>query len=64
MSKIMTKYGSASFDDKRGYRITSKKEKNNKKFVHHLVWEEYYGKIPENAYLITILKSQLSWINL
>jgi len=52
MSKIMTKYGSASFDDKRGYRITSKKEKNNKKFVHHLVWEEYYGKIPENAYII------------
>ena len=50
--KIKTKYGSASFDEKRGYRITSKKENNHKKFVHLLVWEEHYGEIPSNAYVI------------
>lgn len=52
MSKfIRTKYGSATFDEKRGYRITSKKEKNHNKFVHILVWEEHNGKIPENAFI-------------
>ncbi|MBQ9024839.1 MAG: HNH endonuclease [Methanobrevibacter sp.] len=52
MSKIRTKYGSASFDEKRGYRITSRKENNHKKFVHHLVWEEYYGEKPEHSYIV------------
>lgn len=49
---IRTKYGSASFDERRGYRITSRKENNHKKFVHLLVWEEYNGKIPDNAFII------------
>lgn len=29
-NKIKTKYGSATFDKKRGYRITSRKENNHK----------------------------------
>lgn len=51
-NKIKTKYGSATFDEKRGYRITSKKEKNHKQFVHILVWKEHYDEIPSNAYVI------------
>ena len=51
-NKIKTKYGSATFDKKRGYRITSRKENNHKKFVHLLVWEEHYGEIPDNAFVI------------
>ena len=51
-NKIKTKYGSATFDEKRGYRITSRKEKNHKQFVHILVWKEHYGEIPSNAYVI------------
>lgn len=50
-NKIKTKYGSATFDEKRGYRITSRKENNHKKFVHILVWEEHNGKIPDNAFI-------------
>lgn len=51
-NKIKTKYGNATFDEKRGYRISSKKEGNHKKFVHLLVWEDHYGKIPDNAYVV------------
>ena len=51
-NKIKTKYGSATFDEKRGYRITSRKENNHKQFVHILVWKEHYGEIPDNAYVI------------
>lgn len=51
-NKIRTKYGTASFDEKRGYRITSRKEGNHKKFVHLLVWQEHYGEIPPNSHVI------------
>lgn len=49
---IKTKYGMARYDAKRGYRISSTKENNLGKMVHRLVWEEHYGKIPKNAYVI------------
>lgn len=54
MEKIKTQYGNATFDQKRGYRITSKKEGNHKKFLHKLIWEKHNGKIPNNAYIIHI----------
>jgi hypothetical protein len=49
---IQTKYGSATFNKGRGYRITSHKENNLGKMVHRLVWEEHYGEIPQGAYII------------
>lgn len=50
--KIKTKFGTAK-PQKRGYYIiTSKKEGNNGKLLHRLIWEDFYGcKIPE-GYII------------
>ena len=50
--KLVTKYGNASFDEKKGYRITSRKEGNFNKMLHRLIWEDHYGKIPQNCCII------------
>lgn len=50
--KLVTKYGNASFDEGHGYRITTSKESNFRKSLHRLIWEDHYGKIPQNCYII------------
>lgn len=47
-----TKYGTIYFDKKRGYRISSLKEGNKDKLLHRLIWEDHYGKIPQDCYII------------
>lgn len=47
-----TKYGTIYFDEKRGYRIGSRKEGNKGKMLHRLIWEDHYGKIPQDCYII------------
>lgn len=51
MNKILhTKFGKAKIYDKGDgyYMIISKKEGNDKRKLHHLIWEDFYGcKIPE-----------------
>ena len=47
---IKTKFGNAKLGTNGYYQITSTKEDNNKKFLHRLVWEDWYGKpIPSNC---------------
>lgn len=49
-SKILhTKFGTARIDNKKYYRITSGKEGNNKKLLHRLMFEDFYGRIPEGC---------------
>lgn len=46
--KILTKFGIAKINNVGYYYITSKKEGNNNKHLHRLVWEDWYGKsIPQ-----------------
>lgn len=52
IKKLVTKYGNVSFDERYGYRITSKIEGNEGKSLHRLIWETHYGKIPQNCYII------------
>ena len=47
-----TKYGTIYFDEKSGYRIGSKKEGNEGKMLHRLIWEDHYGEIPQNCCII------------
>ena len=47
-----TKYGTIYFDEKRGYVISSRKEGNRGKMLHRLIWEDHYGKIPQNCCII------------
>lgn len=42
--QVVTKFGNAKIDKNGYYRITSGKEGNNGKFLHRLIWEDYYGK--------------------
>ncbi len=45
--KLHTKYGTATIDNGY-YRIKTRKEKNHNKFLHHLIWEDFYGcKVPD-----------------
>lgn len=44
---IETKYGNAKLNETGHYRISSRKEGNNGKYLHRLIWEEHYGEIPE-----------------
>ena len=44
---IKTKYGNAKLNETGHYRISSRKEGNNGKYLHRLIWEEHYGEIPE-----------------
>ena len=47
-----TKYGTIYFDEKRGYRVASRKEGNKGKMLHRLIWEDHYGKIPQDCYIV------------
>lgn len=53
MNEILhTPWGNARINSEGYYRITSKKEDNYKKFLHRLIWEDFYGcKIPD-GYII------------
>ena len=46
-NRIQTEFGSAKIQNDGYYKITSGKEGNNKKHLHKLIWEKYYGKVPE-----------------
>lgn len=50
MSKIIkTKYGNASINNRGYYVISSYKEGNHGKFLHRLIWEDYYNcKLDKN----------------
>lgn len=45
--KIQTKFGTAKIHNNRYYMITSCKEGNHGKYLHRLIWEDFYGPIPE-----------------
>ena len=50
MSKIIhTKWGNATLNDKGYYRLTSNEKGNSGKYLHRLIAEEFYGKIPEGC---------------
>lgn len=44
---IKTKFGTASIESVGYYRITSTKEGNHEKKLHRLIFEDFYGEIPE-----------------
>lgn len=44
---LKTKFGTAKIVDGRYYQITSTKEGNARKLLHRLIWEDFYGEIPE-----------------
>ena len=46
--KLHTKYGTANIGSHGYYRITSEKEGNCHKLLHRLIFEDFYGYIPDN----------------
>lgn len=44
---LHTKFGTAKLDEYY-YRITSTKEDNHNKYLHRLIFENFYGEIPQN----------------
>ncbi len=47
---MKTKWGTAKVDSHSGYyQITSRKEGNNAKKLHRLIYEDEFGKIPEGG---------------
>lgn len=44
---LHTKFGTAKINKKGHYQITSRKEGNGGKLLHRLIFEEFYGEIPE-----------------
>ena len=51
-NKLNTKYGIATLDNNGYYWITSRKEGNHNKFLHRLVWEDFYNfKIPDGFHI-------------
>lgn len=52
VKRIKTKFGIASLDTNGYYWITSRKEGNHHKFLHRLIWEDFYGfKIPKGFHI-------------
>ena len=52
LKRIKTKLGIASLDNNGYYWITSRKEGNHHKFLHRLIWEDFYGfKIPKGFHI-------------
>ncbi len=45
--KLHTKFGNATVSTSGYYKITSTKEGNPGKFLHRLIFEDFYGEIPE-----------------
>ena len=46
---MKTKFGNAILNNKGYYQIKSRKEGNHNKYLHRLIFEEFYGEIP-NGY--------------
>ena len=48
MNEVLhTKFGNAKINCRGYLAITSRKEGNNAKKLHRLMWEDFYGEIPE-----------------
>ena len=48
---IQTKYGTASLNDKGYYRIHSNEKGNRGKYLHRLIFEDFYGQIPKGFFI-------------
>ena len=52
IKKLNTKYGIATLDNNGYYWITSRKEGNHNKFLHRVIWEDFYNfKIPKGYHI-------------
>lgn len=49
---LHTKFGTAKKSNKGYYRVTSRKEGNNGKLLHRLIWEDFYGCEVPKGYVI------------
>ena len=49
---IITKYGNAKLNEDGYYIITSRKKGYSHKFLHRLIWEDWYGKSVPDGYVI------------
>lgn len=50
-SVLYTKWGNAKINEKGYYRISSSKEGNYNKYLHRLIFEDFYGPIPDACYV-------------
>lgn len=51
-TQLNTKYGVARLDNDGYYWITSRKEGNHCKYLHRLIWEDFYGfEIPKGYHI-------------
>lgn len=48
---LQTKYGTAKISKMGYYQITTSKEGNNGKRLHRLIFEDFYGPIPEKCHI-------------
>ena len=49
---LHTKFGTASCPDGRYYKITSKQEGNHNKYLHRLIYEDFWGvKLPKQIHI-------------
>lgn len=48
---LNSKWGKAKIYSNGYYWITSRKEGNNSKLLHRLIFEEFYGKIPDGCHI-------------
>ena len=48
---IKTKFGNASLSDHGYYRIHSNEKGNRGKYLHRLIFEDFYGEIPSGFYI-------------
>ena len=48
---IQTKYGAASINDHGYYRIHSNEKGNRGKYLHRLIFEDFYGEIPKGFFV-------------
>ena len=48
---LHTKFGNARISDRGYYRITSRNEGNVGKYLHRLIFEDFYGWIPEGYHV-------------
>lgn len=49
---MKTKFGNVKLNSKNYYVVTSGKEGNNGKFLHRLIWEDFYGCEMPEGYVI------------
>lgn len=48
---LHTKFGNVNINNMGYYVITTRKEGNNMKLLHRLIWEKYYGEISLNIHI-------------